>query len=834
MVINRIKQKKYIKYLIPSIITFIILGIIFYFNDLYPFGGKPLVQVDADYLYIPVLYKIYDFLHYGGSLIYNDLGLGNSIYGSLIIQGSLFSPLNLLLYFVNKAGIIDFFGIFIIIKLCLLSFTSYIYINNKYNKINYFYKVFFSVLYTFNGFIILNYFNEIWLDIVILFPLLVMYLDKILNDKKELGYTIILASCFVINFYFSVFLVIFILFYSLVNIYLSKKKNIKDIIFKLGKSSIIAFLISSFSSIPLLYQILISDRFNGEVYTEMFSSISMKSLYILFSPLFIILFCKLIIKYKEDKINIYKYFLLVVLYIIPLIVDPVNALMHGGSYWSFPYRYGFITSFILMDACLYYLSKFSNEKKSKINFISISSFVLIVWIGVVGVFLNIKYRSLIINEGILLDIENETYIHIIYMVIVVFLMNLLIYFIKDKKFKYITLSLVGLYSLFLFSSWTIYYNSGYFLCINAEGIRNNIDMPKDGRYKVEYTTYTPDYGYIFDVDTLDNWIHIVPNGFKEHYANLGYYPSGTSVYSYGGTIFSDWLLNFKYLFSKDYNKQYDDMFNKVGEDGNKYLYKYNYSDSYGIVFNDFDKLLDYSKADNKFDYQNMIYHNLFNTNDDIIRYENYDLYDDEYIELDYNISKSGYLYFYSYDSKIVNYISINDNNIYDYDDYIKYLGLYDNDIKIKIYLKDDNTNIDFSIGFIEKDKIEKLNSDVIYKKNKYYVNVDEDNKYLFLPINNINGIHVYNNDKKVDTLKYLDNFICIKLNKGKNVISVKYKLPFLSISIILSIIGLLLLIFNNKIKSNKYLLFICYWSYNIIVLGVYIYYYFYSFIKYLL
>ena len=110
-------MKKYIKYIVPSLITFLILGIIYYFNNLYPFGSKPLVQVDADYLYIPVLYKIYDLLHGVGNLFYDDIGLGNSLYASLIIQGSLFSPLNLLLYFVDRNSIIEFFGLFIIIKL---------------------------------------------------------------------------------------------------------------------------------------------------------------------------------------------------------------------------------------------------------------------------------------------------------------------------------------------------------------------------------------------------------------------------------------------------------------------------------------------------------------------------------------------------------------------------------------------------------------------------------------------------------------------------------------------------------------------------------------------
>ena len=52
---------KKIRYLIPSMIIVIILLSIFYVNRLYPFGTESIVQVDADYQYIPLFYKISHF-----------------------------------------------------------------------------------------------------------------------------------------------------------------------------------------------------------------------------------------------------------------------------------------------------------------------------------------------------------------------------------------------------------------------------------------------------------------------------------------------------------------------------------------------------------------------------------------------------------------------------------------------------------------------------------------------------------------------------------------------------------------------------------------------------
>ena len=69
--------------------------------------------------------------------------------------------------------------------------------------------------------------------------------------------------------------------------------------------------------------------------TGLFSDITMKSLYVLMSPLYLILFIKLLTKYKIDKKRVYSYFIIFLIYFIPIIINPINVLLHGGSYWSF-------------------------------------------------------------------------------------------------------------------------------------------------------------------------------------------------------------------------------------------------------------------------------------------------------------------------------------------------------------------------------------------------------------------------------------------------------------------------------------------------------------------
>jgi len=300
-------MRKKLRFIVPSLITLGILLVLFYYQGLYPFSDNSIVQVDADYQFIPVLYRIYDFLHGNGNIIYDDIGLGNNIYISMVIQGSLFSPLSLLLYFTSRTNIPCFFNILVIIKMCLISLTTYIYINKSF-KVNEYYKIVFSVLYAFSGWVLLNYFNIMWMDSLILFPLIVMYLNRLLNKGKYIGYIITLSMSLMISYYMSYFILLFILFYSFIYIFLKLDKGkIKKTIFVLGVSTIIAIMISSVSLLPCLYQTFNSSRLDSFSTSGLFNNFINKSLYLMFSSVFLVIFGMLLCKYKKDRKNIYIY-----------------------------------------------------------------------------------------------------------------------------------------------------------------------------------------------------------------------------------------------------------------------------------------------------------------------------------------------------------------------------------------------------------------------------------------------------------------------------------------------------------------------------------------------
>lgn len=830
------KMKKYIKYMIPSLITTIILLIIFYRNDLYPFMDNSIVQVDADYQFIPVLYKIFDIIHGHGNLFYSSIGLGNSIYTSMIIQGSIFSPITLLLYFTSRDNINNYFNILIIVKMALLSLTSYIYFKYKF-RVREFYLILFSVVYAFSGWVLLNYFNIMWLDSVILFPLIMLYLDKLIKDNNYCGYIITLALSFIISYYITTFILIFVFIYSYFNVLIIEpREKEKKTILMLGLSTVIAILISSFSVVPALYHTFNSSRLSSGGNYDLLANTINKIIYLMGMSLPTVLLFMMIFKYKNDKKRIFVYLSLLVLYSIGIVLEPINATMHFGSYWSFPYRYSFITIFIMISISLYYLSKY-DIKEGKIRIIPM--ILISILIGVV-IYLNSIYYYDIKNSQITLDFNDFSIFKYMLIMLIIFLfMKIFTLLIRNRIFVKIFLVITTLVEIFITSSWAMYYSSGYYLVKEARELNNTLELSNNNidRYKIDYPYYSIDYPFMLDVPALDNWLHILPRGMTNTYKSLGYLISDTSIKATGGTIFTDNLLNLNYVISK---RELDNRIYDPINTSEKYkLYKYIDKIGFGVVYPSNNIITDNELEG--FDLQNNIYNSLFNTKEELIDIKTFYISDESNcLNISDNIDSDSYIYLdFTNFGNDINTLKVNNEYLYNLDNYIEYLGIYNGDIDIEICPKEDRYLESVDLGIIPihryNEFVNSMKQDVkVSYDNGYFIEVfnDEDDRSLFLPINNIKGLDIKLNGKKVKADRYLDNFISIKLSKGSNKITIKYHEPYFLISILLSIIGIVMLFILKYLKlNNKYLLNISYYIFIVMGILIYLYFYVYSFIK---
>ena len=817
-------KKDKLLYLLPPFIVSIILLIMFYFQGLYPFGSKTIIQVDADYQYVPMLYKIWDIFHNNHNIFFDFL-VGNNIYTSLIIQGSIFSPITLLVNLVSRSNIINFFNILVIIKMSLLSLTSYIYFKKTF-KVKSIYHIIFSICYTFSGWVLLNYFNIMWLDDVILFPLIVLFLDKLLKEGKYIGYLITLTLSLIFSYYISIFILLFILIYSFIylKLYVSNTQT-KKIAITLGITTLLSILISSFSTGPAIMQTLNSSRLDGISNTYLFNNTINKLLYLMFNSVLIIYFIKLISKIKNKDMNIYFYVIMFILLSIGVIIEPINIMFHLGSYWSFPYRYSFLTLFIMASGGLYYIEKYLTSNKFDISSLiySISSIILL---GM-SIYLVVIYHREIIASQITLDFNDIEVFKKILLITLVFCLSMFMCSqISYNKLKYIIMIIISIIEITSYTYLCMHYENGYFLTTNTQELYNSIKLESNNltRYKIDYPYVTPDYSFILEVPTIDNWLHIIPSSQVEAYKHMGYYVSGTLIRSNGGTIFTDNLLNINNIIT---NKDLDEDYILINTSTNGYNnHQYKNTLPYGLVIDN--KESDYT-YNNIFEYNNYLYKYLFNKNDNLIDSTTIDNIEKEIsdnnitISFKYNIAYQGYVYL---DKSI---ISGKINSIYVDDSYLSipeskagliYLGnLTSGEHNITITLEETNYIDSISIGSINQSKyIEFVNAyennvNVSYSNNKLNINAlnNEDNKMLFLPINNIKGYQVIKNNKVVNSKTCLDNFMCIDLDNGNNDIVIKYHDPYIKIFSIISIIGIVLtivfriydkVIINNNILGN--------------------------------
>lgn len=242
-------------YLASFLIPIIFFFILSYICGYIPFKGASYNAFDAFYEYPTFLMELGNMLKTGRSIFYTLHGaLGVNFFCILNLYGG--SPLNLLAYFFNNENIYLFYTLLIYLKIGLSGLTMYIYLNSLESKYkDTWWNVIFSFIYALSGYIVAFNMHLMWLDAYILLPLIIKYLDLLINDLKGYKYTIFLALAIIINYYTGFMLCFFMVIYFLYKCLLEKKldaKRIKAFLFY----SILAGLISAIVLVPNIINLL--------------------------------------------------------------------------------------------------------------------------------------------------------------------------------------------------------------------------------------------------------------------------------------------------------------------------------------------------------------------------------------------------------------------------------------------------------------------------------------------------------------------------------------------------------------------------------------------------
>lgn len=204
----------------------LLMMIVYYCFEVIPFGDKTILRMDLYHQYGPLFAELYDRLTEFRSLIYSwTSGAGSSFLGNY--YNYLSSPIAFIVLLFGHENIPESIGAMVLIKNALAAASMAYYLKKAHNK-NDFSLAAFGIMYSFCGFFIAYYWNVMWIDAMYLLPLVVLGIEKIINERKAKLYIAALALAFFSNYYMAFMICVFSVLYFIV--YYFGKYSIKDII----------------------------------------------------------------------------------------------------------------------------------------------------------------------------------------------------------------------------------------------------------------------------------------------------------------------------------------------------------------------------------------------------------------------------------------------------------------------------------------------------------------------------------------------------------------------------------------------------------------------------
>ena len=805
-------MKKNLKKYLPEILTFIVPILIMLIscivNKTYPFGKEILPKYDGYYQYSGFTSYYKNVLLGNESLFYSFKGLlGYNFYATSIYY--MFNPTNLLCIFSTSENILEYYTFIILLRIGLSGFTMCKYLKYKFKNQSNLRYIIFSISYALMAYNVCYFFNYMYFDTVVLFPIVVLGLDKLIYERKNRLYIISLTLSIISNFYIGYMVCIFSLLYFIYNI----------VIYKLDKNIIKDFIISSLLSGFMCMIIIIpeaSELLKGKALlytsnkTEYFKfNMNFLNIFYKFLPgstsnydlkygmvniyvsLFVII---LVIKYffnkkisKKERITTLIFILFFLLSISFNLLDFAWQLFQRPIWY--PNRYIFTFSFFLITIAMKEITNITYKTNIKENLIIIISFILLTLYSIISLKIhndNLKIISYIL--GIILILQYT-------------------FFLNNKNAKYLLVMLFfievttnAIFTLKIMGKTTTMTQYKTNEEINEKAVKHikEIENKDNNFYRMELSTST-----VHNSPSLLNYNGInhfnsVKNAKTLNFLNKFNYQvtDDTSVEFNNYNPYLTSLLGIKYINGSKDEMYYENVYNE-----NPYMYLNKDALSLGYMI--------YNKEfkESNSSYQNT--ENLINSmlNTDIKRYKVFDNFNGEdteikeidnkkyvisktsiKIEMEDKASNSMFLIPSRNISFVASYsIFINDEEIKDA--VIKQSPIFINKgdtykIIIKSNLSKTELNslkwyqIDYdkyieAINELKKNEfnITKYNKDNHIEGN---IDVNNDKNVLLLTIPYDKGWNIYVDDNKVNYDICFDSFICLDLDKGKHNIKMNY------------------------------------------------------------
>lgn len=213
----------------------VIMIIIFIQRGIFPFGEQSFLRTDMYHQYAPFFSEFQYKLSHGGSLFYSwDIGMGVNF--SALYAYYLASPFNWLLVLCPKGLVIEFMTYSIVVKIGLSGLTFAYYLRKHCGRDD-FGVGFFGIFYALSGYMAAYSWNIMWLDCILLFPVIMLGLERLVEEKKGLLYSVTLGISILSNYYISIMTCIFMVIYfaALLIMGMGRGKRPRDYMVHIGQ-----------------------------------------------------------------------------------------------------------------------------------------------------------------------------------------------------------------------------------------------------------------------------------------------------------------------------------------------------------------------------------------------------------------------------------------------------------------------------------------------------------------------------------------------------------------------------------------------------------------------
>lgn len=824
-----------------------VLLLVYWMYHLFPFARYMFAWGDMTQQSIPLLLDFKNILSGQFDLFLNTANAGGmSFWGVFLFFLS--SPFSFLVAFVNIKDIYLFANILVMMKMAATAFTASLFFRRQFPKLNFLQHNTLAMMYAFCGYAMLYYQNMVWLDMMCVFPVLLMGLCSLVQRQKVGLYILALTATVAINYYLSYMVIVFLVLSMGAYMLLGAEKGTRRktiTLFCIG--SLIAALMTAVFWLPSFAQYTHSARTTGII-----ESLSGSPIIATMPTKLPVILCTAVIMavvpmfflvrmYRRREVR--SLMVTYVITLVPVLLEPINKMWHTGSYQAFPVRYGYIT--VMMGLCLTaafltktdYLHRLTQPKVKTTPAIGIIAGFNAAALITVGVLL-LAFKSDTISVYVgSLWMNDEALVYFMLFAGLAALIYFLIFMLHENLMmsrRVLSIAMAGIMLVECVFCSSVFIGTG---SRSVWGYDNALDLAY--RTETEDLMRTKLYRKFFDVNlvgamgynTLSHYTSLTDEDFMFAMKKLGYSSYWMEVGSNGGTLLTDILMANKYTIMKNTDttmpvqeKVYEGLVYCIVPDETV--------NSFGVTFAAEDiAALETLPVLSRMETQQYLSDLFYDCGKIVEAYEPVKMMNVVQTEKNNRVllekiaaGRSGYLtykivvdeeqtlYFDCFDKTttalredINDSFEITVNGVRKESGYpsqksngLTELGTFENEtVRVEVKVKQDLVDArSFGLFGVKNEMIreahgEKTPTTLTRDGNAIHgtVAAEADNEYLFLPMSWDSGYSIAVNGQAAEIYRVLDAFMAVKLEQGENTIALTYVPRGFKSGLVLSIVG---------------------------------------------